>query len=109
MSKRIPRETLIGGTNREELLPNLGAPAADNGVSLEWRGANNWPETVEDLWAARKDHDAARPLWLRDHRANDGRSCTLEEFLDREQFASDDDGRPLIPFTTMMLMAQAVD
>jgi hypothetical protein len=36
MLKRIPIETSIGGTNREELLPNLGAAAADKGVSLEW-------------------------------------------------------------------------
>jgi hypothetical protein len=33
----------------------------------------------------------------------------LEEFLEREQYSSDDDGGPLIRFTSMMLMAQAVD
>ncbi len=109
MSKRIPTQTPSGGKSREELLPNLGAAAADNGVSLEWREAYFRPETAEQLSAARQDHDGARQPWHSDQRANYWQSYMLEELLEREQFASDDDGGPLIPLTTMMLMAQAID
>ena len=109
MSELIPTEISIGGKIRAELVPGLCNAIADKGVSLEWSDSYFRPVMAEQLSAARQDHGGARQPWHSDQRANFWRSYMLEEFLDREQFSSDDDGGPLIPFTTMMLMAQAVD
>ena len=109
MYKRIPTQTSSGGKNREELMPRLGMALADKGESLKWRDANYRPETAEQLSAARQDQEGARQPWHSDQRANYWQSYMLEELLEREQFASDDDGGPLIPLATMMLIAEAVD
>ena len=109
MSELIPTEISIGGKIRAELVPGLCNAIADKGALLERRDAYFRPVMAEQLSAARQGHDGARPPWHSDQRASYWRSYMLEEFLEREQFASDDDGGPLMPFTTMMLMAQAVD
>ena len=109
MSEPIPTEIKIGGRIRAELVPILGNALADKGESIEWRDAYFRPEMAEQLSAARQDQEGVRQPWHSDQRANYWQSYMLEELLEREQFASDDDGGPLIPLTTMMLMAQAVD
>ena len=109
MSDLVPTEISIGGKIRAVLVPGLCNAIADKGVSLERRDAYFRPVMAEHLSAARQDHDGARQPRHSDQRANFWRSYMLEEFLEREQFASDDDGGPLIPVTIMMLMAQAVD
>ena len=76
---------------------------------MNGRDAYFRPEKDEELSAACRDHDGARQPWHSDERANFWRSYIPEELLEREQFASDNDGGPLIPFKTVMLMAQAVD
>jgi hypothetical protein len=109
MLKRIPIETSIGRKNREKLVPGYGKAVAEKGASLEWDDAHFRLEKAEELSAARQDQEGARQPWHSDQRANYWQSYMLEELLEREQFASDDDGGPLIPLATMMLMAQAVD
>ena len=109
MSEPIPTEITIGGKIRAELVTRLGKAIADKGVSLEWDDAHFRLEKAEELSAARQDQEGARQPWHSDQRANYWQSYMLEELLEREQFASDDDGGPLIPLATMMLMAQAVD
>ena len=109
MSELIPTEISIAGKIRAVLVPGLCNAIADRGVSLEWRDAYFRPVMAEQLSAARQDQEGARQPWHSDQRANFWRSYMLEEFLEREQFASDDDGGPLIPLTSMMLMARAVD
>ena len=109
MSDLIPTEISIGGKIRAVLVPGHYNAIADKGVSLERRDAYFRPVMAEQLSAARQVQVDARQPWHSDQRANFWRSYMLEELLEREQFASDDDGGPLIPLATMMLMAQAVD
>ena len=109
MSELISTEISIGGKIRAELVSGLGMAIADKGESLERRNAYFRPEKDEEFSAARQDNDGARQPWHSDQRANFWRTYMTEEFLERGQFSSDDDGGPLIPFKTMMLMAQAVD
>ena len=94
MFEVVPAEFSIGGKIRAELVPVLGNPIADKVESLERSNAYFRPQTAEQLSAARQDHDGPRQPWHCDQRANFWRSYMLEEFLEREQFASDDDGGP---------------
>jgi hypothetical protein len=109
MFETVPAEFSIGGRIRAELVPILRNSLVDKGESLEWRDAYFRPEKDEEFSAARQDHDGAQPLWDCDLQASYELFDLMEEFLEREQFSSDDGGGPLSPFTTMMLMAQAVD
>ncbi len=111
MCESIPTEISIGGKIRAELVHGLCKAIADERVSLEWDDPYFYfrPATADELLAARQDQEGARQPRHSDQRANFWRSYMRQELLEREQFASDDDGGPLILFTTMMLMAQAVD
>src|SRR5271166_2628992 len=103
-------------------------------MSLVWGDADSRPETAEELLDACQDHAGVRVPRHHDDQANYGYFDVLEGFLEREQISCrdkndrceflaqiienlpqfehgcylSDDGGPHIPFTTMMLMAQAV-
>lgn len=82
MSERLAAEIRIGGKVRRSVALELCAVIATERISLDWGEAPFEPKTVDDLLAARVDHDDKLfVLRLYDDQASWGEFDDLEEFL----------------------------
>jgi hypothetical protein len=137
MADYMPGEILIGGPIRADLVPSLCQAITAQGVARDWNDADFFPESGEELLAAREDIQGVLLLHLCDVEASFGQFAELETFLEEHgisfrrrsdakyefdaelvefrpgigqvRFLTNASGKPFVPLADLAAVATALD